>query len=223
MEKLPGYKPMGEAGLNTLMKLWGADTPEKREACLKGFNALTEQNIARRGLRIIGVSDQSVLFDVVSDMSLQVKPEVGQQGVFHVRIPDSPLAIRMWEGGMGPYGQFCFDFYDIERDVSVNLPQGYSLHPATVNTPPGLGPGYLPPGFPMALNAPGSLSGLLRSWERNMGMREIPEGEEKWMVPQGAYITLQRDGHEPVIFQIPGQPAFVALPTYAGPPRVRPL
>ncbi|RDX41547.1 hypothetical protein OH76DRAFT_1393133, partial [Lentinus brumalis] len=187
---------MGEAGLNTLMKLWGADTPEKREACLKGFNALTEQNIARRGLRIIGV-----------------KPEAGQQGVFYVRIPDSPLAIRMWEGGMGPYGQFCLDFYDTERDASVNLPQGYSLHPAAVPAPLGLGPGYPPPGFPMALNAPASMAGSLRSWERNMGMREIPEGEEKWMVPQGAYITLRRDGHEDVIFQIPTQqPAFVALP-----------
>ncbi len=157
-------------------------------------------------------------------LSLQVKPEAGQQGVFHVRIPDSPLAIRMWEGGMGPYGQFCFDFYDTERDVSVNLPQGYSLHPAAVPAPLGLGPGYPPPGFPMALNAPASMAGSLRSWERNMGMREIPEGEEKWMVPQGAYITLRRDGHEDVIFQIPTQqPAFVALPTYAGHPRLRPL
>ncbi|KAI0691833.1 hypothetical protein C8T65DRAFT_762959 [Cerioporus squamosus] len=59
----------------------------------------------------------------------------------------------MWEGGMGPYGQFCLDFYDVERKASVNLPRGYSLHPATVPSV-ATGPGYPPPGFPMALNPP---------------------------------------------------------------------
>ena len=47
-----------------------------------------------------------------------------------------------------------------------------------------------------------------------MGMREIPEGEEKWMALQGAYITLRRDGHPDVVFQIPTlQPAFFTLLT----------
>ena len=51
-----------------------------------------------------------------------------------------------------------------------------------------------------------------------MGMREIPEGEEKWMAPQGAYITVRRDGHPDVVFQIPTlQPMFVTLPTQVGP------
>ncbi len=167
-----------------------------------------------------------------------MKPKSGDQHVYNIRIPNSDLAIRMWEGGMGPYGQFCLDFYDVERKVSVNLPQGHSLHPATVPAPGGfgqgfvppvrytsmnggpLGPGYPPPGFPMALNAPSfqaQAAASLRSWERNMGLRAIPDGEEKWMLPQGAYITLKRVGHPDVVFQIPTlQPAFVTLQPQMG-------
>ena len=147
-----------------------------------------------------------------------MKPRPDDQHIYSVRIPNSPLAIRMWEGGMGPWGQFCIDFFDVERKVSVNLPLGHSLHPATVPTPPGFGPGYPPPGFPMAVNAPTfAMANELRSWERSMGMRTIPEGEEKWMVPQGAFIMLKREGHADVIFQIPTrQIPFTTLLTRMG-------
>ncbi|KAI0710351.1 hypothetical protein C8T65DRAFT_777908, partial [Cerioporus squamosus] len=151
--------------------------------------------------------------------SLQMKPQPGDPNVYHVHIPDSALAIRMWEGGMGPYGQFCLDFYDVERKASVNLPRGYSLHPAAVPSV-ATGPGYPPPGFPMALNPPtfAPMAGPLRSWERNMGMRTIPEGEEKWMVPEGMYVTLKRDGLPDMTFQTPTRrPAFVALQPQLGP------
>ena len=61
MEIIPGYKPKGEDGLNSLMAMWRADTPEKREACLKAFNALTEDNIKKRGVVVVGVSDVAML------------------------------------------------------------------------------------------------------------------------------------------------------------------
>ncbi|KAI0691836.1 hypothetical protein C8T65DRAFT_745387 [Cerioporus squamosus] len=223
MRIAPGWKPMDETRLNRLLTFIGADTPDKRETVLKGFNASAAEVIQRGGVHIIGE-----------------KPKRGDPNVYSIRVPDSELAIRMWEGGMGAYGQFCLDFYDVGRKASVNLPPGHSLHPATATVPapasaPGgfgqgfvppvrytamnggpLGPGYPPPGFPMAMNvhAPGfAMAGQLRSWERNMGMRgEIPEGEEKWMVPQGAYVTLRRDGHADVVFQIPTlQPAFAQV------------
>ena len=61
MEIIPGYKPKGQDGLNSLMAMWRADTPEKREACLKAFNALTEDNIKKRGVVVVGVSDVAML------------------------------------------------------------------------------------------------------------------------------------------------------------------
>ncbi|RPD76003.1 hypothetical protein L226DRAFT_534063 [Lentinus tigrinus ALCF2SS1-7] len=212
MGLVPGWKPADETRINRLLAYFGADTPEKRETYLKGFNAASAE-VIQRGFHVVGA-----------------KPKQDDQNVYNLRIPNSDLAIRMWEGGMGPYGQFCVDFYDVKRKVSVNLPPGHSLHPATVSAPASFAhygfaspvrhtTMYPPPGFPMAMNAPGfQMAGQLRSWERNMGMREIPDGEEKWMIPQGAYITLKRDGHPDVVFQIPTlQPAFVALQPQLGP------
>ncbi|TFK83520.1 hypothetical protein K466DRAFT_589661 [Polyporus arcularius HHB13444] len=228
MRIAPGWQPADEPRLHRLLAFMGADTPDKRDAVLTGFNASAAEVIQRGGVHVIGV-----------------KPKPGDQNVYNIRIPDSALAIRMWEGGMAPYGQFCLDFYDVDRKVSVNLPSGHSLHPATVPVPvpggfqgqgfvpPGpvrytsmnggpLGPGYPPPGFPTAptLNPPSfqaQAAAPLRSWERNMGLRAIPDGEEKWMLPQGAYITLKRVGHPDVVFQIPTlQPAFVTLQPQMG-------
>ncbi|OSD02428.1 hypothetical protein PYCCODRAFT_1467787 [Trametes coccinea BRFM310] len=113
--------------------------------------------------------------------------------------------------GKDPYGQLCIDSFGVESRVCINLPPGHSLHPGTV---PSIAtcPGYYPPlGVPTALNRPTfAMSGPLQIWNRNTGMKEIPEGEEMWMVPQGAYLVLRRDGHRDVVFQIPIlQPAFV--------------
>lgn len=113
---------------------------------------------------------------------------------------------------MGPYAQFCLDFYDTTRKIPVNLPPGYALYPATTTMPPGLGPGYPPAGFPIPANGPPSaaMGGQLRSWERNLRMESFPEGEEKWSIPEGTYVMLRRRGHPDFTFQIPTRQRIVA-------------
>ena len=126
----------------------------------------------------------------MAPMHPQLKPQPGDQNLFTVRIPDSPYMIRMWDGGMDFYSQYCLDFYDSNRQVPVNLPKGYSLWPAAAN---------LPGVFTVA--------GPLVSWETAWGLApgSFPEGEEKWSVPEGVYITLKRADH-------PGQDFTFAVP-----------
>lgn len=51
------------------------------------------------------------------------------RNVCTVSVPDSDFVIRIWEGGMATYGQFCLDVYDTRRrtPASVNVPRGFSL------------------------------------------------------------------------------------------------
>ncbi|RPD69743.1 hypothetical protein L226DRAFT_539572 [Lentinus tigrinus ALCF2SS1-7] len=220
MSILPGYKPMGQDELDDVLESMGG-TPQNRDKALEAYNKLAKDLVNKTGVRVIGM-----------------KPKPGDP-IYTVDIPNSPLVFRIWEGGMGPYSQFCVDFYDAQRKVSVNLPQGHSLHPASIPVPAGgygfgFGYGYAPmpgsgypyPGMPMPtpmpmpmpmnVNPPSSSTavprGQLGSWERNMGMdaNSIPEGEEKWMIPEGQHITLRREGHPHFTFQMPTrQPAFV--------------
>ena len=99
--------------------------------------------------------------------------------MFTVPIPNTDLVIRMWDGGMEHYGQYCLDFYDTRRDTAVNLPQDFSLWPAGAN---------MPGSFMMMMQGP------LPSWETAIGSStdRIPAGEEKWSVPAGSCITLKR-------------------------------
>ena len=97
--------------------------------------------------------------------------------MFTVPIPNTDLVIRMWDGGMEHYGQYCLDFYNTRRDTALNLPQDFSLWPAGAN----MAGSYM-------------MHGPLPSWEAAMGYSpdRIPAGEEKWSVPAGSYITLKR-------------------------------
>ena len=116
---------------------------------------------------------------------------------------------------MGPYGQFCLDFYNIERRIPVNLPPGCALYPGMTVMPPGFGPGgYIAASHLMPASAPSSRRGQLGSWERNLGMQSIPEGEEKWSIPGGACIMLRREGRPDFTFQMPTRqiPVAVAQP-----------
>lgn len=116
-----------------------------------------------------------------------MKPQPGDK-TFFVHIPNSDYAIRMWDGGMEPYCQFCLDFYDTRRDVPVNLPKGFTLWPAPSN--------------PLGMY---TMSGPLVSWDVAIGGNNVPAGEEKWSVPQGMHITLVRE-------DLPGQNFTFAVP-----------
>ncbi|PIL26676.1 hypothetical protein GSI_11252 [Ganoderma sinense ZZ0214-1] len=217
MSVAPGYKPSTAAELRDFLFSFCGATEETLDACLQNYDHIMQEKIDRGGVIVIGM-----------------KPAPGDPNVYSVRVPDSPYALRMWEGGMATYGHFCLDFYDTERKAPVNLPPGHALYMA------GFGPGMMhaampPPGFgrqpqpgeylPRSVrhhieaHASGSSSrsrmrGGLGSWERNLGMKSIPEGEEKWSFPEGQYVTLRRDGHPDFTFQMPTRqmPVAVAQP-----------
>ncbi|KAI0748863.1 hypothetical protein C8Q74DRAFT_1311088 [Fomes fomentarius] len=179
MKHVPGWKPMSEAELHAQMKLLGA-TDETMEAAIAGLNYCVEDAMKAPGPRILVMG---------------WKPQPGERNFYSVRVPDSELAIRMWDGGMGTYRQFCLDFYDTRARTAVNLPQGYALWPAAAN----------PPGVFM-------IGGPLRSWENAYGLEgaTIPAGEEKWSVPEGAFITLVRVGAPDFTFAVPVRNQYAA-------------
>lgn len=133
-----------------------------------------------------------------------MKPRVGD-GVYTVDIPHSDLAIRMWDGGMEAYRQFCLDFFDTRARRPVNMPRGFELWPSPANMP-----GVY------------TMAGPLGSLERGFGMKpgEVPQGEERFCVLEGSYVTLVRRDRplEPFAFAVPVRrrevPAGIAQPRF---------
>ena len=127
--------------------------------------------------------------------------------MFTVPIPNTDLVIRMWDGGMQAYDQFCLDFYDHRRDVAVNLPRGFSLWSSPANMQGVFGMG-----------------GQLASWETAMGMSaaDILPGQEKWSVPEGSFVVVRRDDrpNEDFTFAVPRRqppPVAIAQPVFGRP------
>ena len=131
----------------------------------------------------------------------QLKPRPGDNNVYTVDIPGTDLIIRMWEGGMDYYSLCYLDFFDTRRQVSVNLPRGFSLHPAGHSPMPGAA------GMPGAFYLPAvySKKGAMPSWEEAFGFTrdQIPPGEEKWTAPAGSHVSVVKDGRALVTFAVP--------------------
>ncbi|PIL22963.1 hypothetical protein GSI_15660 [Ganoderma sinense ZZ0214-1] len=193
MSLIPTYKPLSKDGLRDFLFSFGA-TEDTLDAYLASYNRIAEDSMQRGGFRVIGV-----------------KPQPGDPNVYTVRVPDSPYCLRMWAGGMDYWGQFCLDFFDVERKVPVNLPLGHALFPGMSSMPPGIGAGHPLPAHLAHANMQPPTSYPLCSWERNMGMQSIPDGEEKWAIPEGMPVMLRRDGHPDFMFQMPRRQAPVVL------------
>ncbi|EIW75278.1 hypothetical protein CONPUDRAFT_85524 [Coniophora puteana RWD-64-598 SS2] len=106
-----------------------------------------------------------------------------------IDLPGSePLVIRLFDGDMESFGQFCLDFYNVETKTAVNTPSGW-----VINVTPEAGS--------MAMLC----SGALNSWERNHGMSQgqIPAGEERFSIVEGAVCQLERPGMDTLWFEIP--------------------
>ncbi|KAH7889162.1 hypothetical protein F5I97DRAFT_1842083 [Phlebopus sp. FC_14] len=90
-------------------------------------------------------------------------------------IPDTRLAIRIWDGGMESYTQYFIDFFRLDKWIPVNAFDGYELH--CVSTP-GM--------MPMA-------AGRHHSSENTFGISstEIKPGEEKFCLPEGSRWCLK--------------------------------
>ncbi|KAH9950528.1 hypothetical protein B0H21DRAFT_802429 [Amylocystis lapponica] len=114
-----------------------------------------------------------------------MKPRAGEE-IFTITITGSPnLVIRFFDGGLAPDSAFALDFFDFSANKAVNSPEGWAISIVPI---------------------PGTLSmlcsGPLKSWEENSGYRrsEIPPGEERVNMPEGALCQLDRPGFEPFWF-----------------------
>ncbi|KAH7910679.1 hypothetical protein BJ138DRAFT_1113885 [Hygrophoropsis aurantiaca] len=116
-----------------------------------------------------------------------IEPKLGDPSEVLFPIPNSQYAIRIWDGGMEKSSQFLLDYFDIEKEVPVDTPRGYEIHPVPM---PGL-----------------TWCGIPRSYEFAFGKRpdEIPDGEEKYLIPEGGRFRLVRDGHPDFFFVVPSR------------------
>ncbi|KAL1943762.1 hypothetical protein VTO73DRAFT_4207 [Trametes versicolor] len=185
-EAVPGWQSMSQEDIHDLLTVLGATDDRTRQQVLDNWNRSADLLLGP-GVHVIGR-----------------KPRAGD-GVYTVDIPHSDLAIRMWDGGMEMYRQFCLDFFDTRARRPVNMPRGFEL-------------------WPSAANAPGvyTMAGPLGSLERGFGLsaREVPQGEEKFCVLEGSCVTLVRRDRpqEPFTFAVPARqrevPAGIAQPRF---------
>lgn len=106
---------------------------------------------------------------------------------------------------MEMYRQFCLDFFDTRAQRPVNIPRGFEL-------------------WPSPANAPGvyTMADPLGSLEKGFGLSpgEVPQGEEKFCVLEGSYVTLVRwdRPQEPFTFAVPARqremPGEIAQPQF---------
>ncbi|KAI0715903.1 hypothetical protein C8T65DRAFT_738340 [Cerioporus squamosus] len=93
MHKVPGHNPMSEAELKDKMKMIGA-TDANVDIYTERLNQAVQYKLGSQGpgMRIIGMNPTP------------------DENTWTVPIPKSDRVVRIWDGGMGPYGQFCLDF-----------------------------------------------------------------------------------------------------------------
>ncbi|TFY67155.1 hypothetical protein EVG20_g4045 [Dentipellis fragilis] len=105
-----------------------------------------------------------------------------------------PYSIRIWDGSLSMYRQFCLDYFNTERQVAVNTPAGFAIRPVQRANSPG--------GF--------AFGGPLVPWEEALAFMVRPgtrqeEGDatERFSAPENAYLEVIHDNHPCVAFQVP--------------------
>ncbi len=204
MDAVPEYTPMSTNEFRKAMFALGA-TEETLGAYVKGFNRRAEIAEQRGGSLVLGVRLCSCLsYRRASNGATRTPAETSDKRPECLQRAHPRLPLRHPHLGRGyGYGQFFLDFFDLERRVFLNVPAGHALYPATVAVTHDADPGYPPAGYPMPLNPASFGLGEIRSRERNQNMHSFPKCEERWSIPEGAYITLQRTGHPDFLFQMP--------------------
>ncbi|KAJ6622711.1 hypothetical protein B0H10DRAFT_1787591, partial [Mycena sp. CBHHK59/15] len=114
-------------------------------------------------------------------------------------IPDSPLSVRIFPGGVETYALYLLDFFDPIKDTAVNSPTDFQIHP-------------IPPTGTFGLPGP------LVSMEVAMKIeqKDILPGEERFGVAESSVCRLVRPGKPDFYFSIPVRP-MAGVPPCAGP------
>jgi len=132
--------------------------------------------------------------DIESRPTFANKPEDGSPGVRYFTIPesDSHLAIRLWDGNLQQFRLYCFDLFDMDKRVAINLPEGYKICNASY----------------VGAHALGSRGTEVRCWERAWGVprEKLLPGQEHFSAPEDAHLALIRPGKDPFYFLLPARP-----------------
>lgn len=117
-------------------------------------------------------------------MGSQRKPQPGDN-IVTFNIPDGPLNIRVWDGGLAKDGLYMLDFVQKSTGEPVNASPEYLIYPVSSTHVALLG------------------SGPLVSWAIACGISPIPAGAEKFTAPLGVEFRLLHRGKEVMRFLIP--------------------
>lgn len=83
---------------------------------------------------------------------------------------------------MQKYAQYCLDFFDVNKRIPVNTPDGYKIY---------------------YLQYLGQHEEQLVPWEIAMKVERVDEGQEKYSVQEGSQLVLTRPDKDPYLFEIP--------------------
>ncbi|KII84215.1 hypothetical protein PLICRDRAFT_702144 [Plicaturopsis crispa FD-325 SS-3] len=126
--------------------------------------------------------------------SIGRKPKPGE-GDIHIRkIPDSKYSFRLWGRGLEARRQYCLDWVHSETGEAVNSPFGSQYELWSV-------PNRRTPMVPCA-------SGRLATAEQAFGMalKDIPPGQEKFVLVEGTACLFKRPGKQSIYFEVPVRP-----------------
>ncbi|GBE85454.1 hypothetical protein SCP_0706410 [Sparassis crispa] len=90
---------------------------------------------------------------------------------------------------MEQYGQYCLDFYHVDKRIPVNTPDGYEISPVS---------------HPGVYTFGGKL--VSRETAMRVGRQSLRPGAEKYSTPEGSRLVLTRAGESPFQFEIPFRP-----------------
>jgi len=162
----------------------------------------TDEHLLTEELRALGATDDTLggILDALNRqwervfsaapggtlLKLGFKPEPDDPDVTYLLIPGSHLVLRVWDGGLEQLGRYCFDIFDIDARVSVNTPRNWAL---------------------LTSDYPGGQQwSRLKSWEEECGMKDVPEGMERYSALEGAHILLDGPWVGPCILDFPRRP-----------------
>lgn len=113
----------------------------------------------------------------------QLKPHDGDL-VHTVPIPNSSLAVRLWDSGLDDPSECCLDFIDSSSLRTINSPKDWQLFPVSQ-----LGVA------PRPIISREEIAG----YEKNA----IPLGEERFDVMRACCYVIRRPNHPDFLFEVP--------------------
>jgi hypothetical protein len=119
---------MDQAAIRDMLYVDGA-TDETLVQHLERLNKEWNDLLAAQPNGMCGVRHRllSLFLALTCKLFLYFKPKSDDNSVQYFKIPDLPVAIRIWSGGYEEDKNFCLDFFDIRDRTAVNTLDGYII------------------------------------------------------------------------------------------------